>query len=98
MDNDTANSLRRINISLREKSPTKKIKNKIVFRIWTKRRDFMEFSSESSTLNFFNNKWPKNRCPYCESNYGSKDMTDKTDQSWKFKCPRCKSILIVLNE
>lgn len=98
MNKNVSESLRDINLKLREQSNLRKPKNKIVFRIWTKQRDLREFHSEASTLNFFNNKWPKNKCPFCETLYGNKNLTNKNEHAWIFQCPGCKSILKVLNE
>jgi hypothetical protein len=81
-----------------KKNYDKKPKDKIVFRIWTKEKNQNVFQSEASTLNFFNRKWPRNKCPYCGAFFHNKDIKEKSDTSWVFICPGCKSTLIVLNE
>lgn len=98
MNNNIEHTLLSINQSLKEKSNLRKKKNKYVFRIWTKKKNVLEFQSEASTLNFFNDKWPKNKCPYCEEYFGKKDITKSDDKSWLIICPGCKSFLTVLNE
>lgn len=86
------------NPNLNNKNNDRGPKDKIVFRIWTKEKNQMAFQSEASTLNFFNHKWSKNKCPLCEAIYGSRDLKHKNDKLWVFKCPGCKSTLTVLNE
>lgn len=98
MFNDISLTLRDINQSLKDKSFGKRPKNKIVFRIWTKEKNRLAFQSEATTLNFFHNKWPKNKCPYCETNFGSRNITKQDQKSWTFACPGCKSTLTVLKE
>jgi NAD-dependent SIR2 family protein deacetylase len=87
-----------INTSLKKKGVGKIRKDKIVYRIWSKKKDAMEFESEASTLNLFHSKWPKNRCPYCTDVYSTKDLKQEDKRSWVFCCPGCKSTLIVLKE
>lgn len=92
-------SLREINLILKEKNIITKIKkDPIVYQIWVKRKNKMEFFTEASTLNKYNNKRPKNKCPYCNTIYGNKDKTDEDSVSWIFKCPGCKSSLEVYKE
>ena len=98
MNDDLSRTLLSINRSLKDRSFEKTRKNRIVFRIWTKKKNALEFESEATTLKFFNNKWPKNKCPYCGSIYGKKDLKRQDSKSWVFGCPGCKSTLTVLNE
>jgi transposase-like protein len=98
MDKDIEHTLLDINQNLKDRSMERKAKKKIVFRIWTKEKNKLSFQSEATTLNFFNNKWPKNMCPYCEAIFGSRNLKKKDNKSWVFECPGCKSTLTVLNE
>ena len=98
MDKDISRTLLDINQNLKDRSMERKAKKKIVFRIWTKEKNKLAFQSEATTLNFFNSKWPKNMCPYCEAIFGSSNLKHKDNKSWVFECPGCKSTLTVLNE
>jgi transposase-like protein len=98
MSEDITQTLLSLNTKLKNRSFEKSNRKKVVFRIWTKKKNLMEFESEASTLNFFNKKWPRNKCPYCESIYGRKNLKKQDSKSWVFECPGCKSTLTVLNE
>lgn len=94
-------SLRDLNLRLKGKNINTKInrnRNPIVFQIWVKRNNKMEFFTEASTLNKYNNRWPKNKCPYCTEKYGNKNKTKEDTVSWIFKCPGCGSTLEVYKE
>lgn len=98
MSKNVSRTLLSINRDLKEKSMNKTKKNRIVFRIWTKKRNRLEFESEASTLNFFNNKWPRNKCPYCGTIYRKINKKHEDKESWVFICPDCKSTLKILKE
>jgi hypothetical protein len=98
MNDALITSLRDINQRLKEKGTERITKNRIVFRVWTKLRNTQEFHSEASTLNFFNKKWPKNKCPYCSSLFGGRNLEKQDNKAWTFRCPGCKSILKVFKE
>ena len=95
---DIVRTLLDLNTRLKERGTYKDKRHAIVYRIWVKKRNTLAFESEASTLNFFNHKWPKNKCPYCSSIYGKKDQKSENDKSWIFQCPGCKSTLTVLKE
>lgn len=98
MDKEVYHTLLDINQRLKRKNEKRRLKNRFVFRVWTKEKGKQLFLSEASTLNFFRNKWPRNRCPFCGSVFGNKNIVHKNDKSWTFICPDCKSTLTVLNE
>lgn len=92
-------SLRDINLKLKGQHINNRTKrDPIVYQIWVKRKDKMEFFTEVSTLNKYKSKWPRNKCPFCGDNYGNKDKTSEDTVSWIFKCPGCKSFLEVYKE
>lgn len=73
---DSVNSLRDLNLKLKKKKSNKK--DSIVFKIWTKVKDSnKEFFTEASTLNHYNDKWNKSKCPYCTEKYNNKNLVSQ---------------------
>lgn len=73
--------------------------------IWSKSDDG-SFVTEASDLDANKDRRPRNQCPKCDGHYGAKDLVetmrsndeDFEVQGWKFRCPTCKSLLIVFND
>jgi hypothetical protein len=71
---------------------------------WTKAND--GFVTESSDLNIMAERGlPRNQCPHCHGFFNKKDIV-KVDRDasgediygWHFKCPTCKTGLLVIND
>jgi len=95
------NTLRDINIKLKGgniDTVKRTKKNPIVFKIWIKRENVLEFFTDVSTLNYYKNRWSRDKCPYCGKMFSTKDIVSKTIISWIFQCQVCKSLLKVYNE
>jgi len=70
---------------------------------WTKCED-NEYCTEASDLDANKERYRRDTCPHCGSRFTSKNLMEvkRSDeqeiQFWKFRCPSCRSILIVFND
>lgn len=100
---NTFQANKRIERELGPDKPVAKDRSTQYHPAWTK-CESNEYCTEASDLDANKERYRRDTCPHCGSKYSSKNLMEvkrseeNEIQLWKFRCPSCRSILIVFND